>query len=482
MTDHRPASAKPKRAIVYVRQSTFREESISLELQESACRQYCQRYGYFIVDVIADPGVSGLKWERRPGIQKVMTRIEAGDADVVVIWRWSRLSRNRLHQAMALDAIERSGALVESATEPFDTATAGGEFGRDVMLASAHFESRQKSEQWRDAHMRRIRAGLPHTGKPRWGYDYAPNTGFTMSPTHGPVLRQLYLRYTNGESSVRLTEWLTNAGFLTTQGKHFDFQTLLRMLDTGFGAGVIRYGDEVGWGIHEPVISRDEWEAYQVRRREARRTPSRTKGSSYLLSGLVRCARCNGPMYAGQFGHARKPKYRCATRSKRGESACVGGYVMAHFVERAVLAWLSERVEAIDAQIDERLVTEPAAQASTKVDLDRVSRRVVQAEEALTRLTIDRAQGLVPDHAYIAARDEIEQRRKQLIEQHDELRRELDRHGQQPNAADFQGLLREWDTLSVDHRRLQLRALIREVRVLAGRPRAVIDIIPAWVG
>lgn len=44
------ARAKARtQAIIYARQSISREESISLELQESACRQYAEQHGYEIV-------------------------------------------------------------------------------------------------------------------------------------------------------------------------------------------------------------------------------------------------------------------------------------------------------------------------------------------------------------------------------------------------------------------------------------------------
>lgn len=44
-----------KRAVLYLRQSTYREESISLELQESAAREHARRMGYHVVAVESDP-------------------------------------------------------------------------------------------------------------------------------------------------------------------------------------------------------------------------------------------------------------------------------------------------------------------------------------------------------------------------------------------------------------------------------------------
>lgn len=67
------------RAVAYLRQSTYREESISLELQEEACRAHAAREGYDVVAVEADPGISGRTFDR-PAVQRVMAMIAAGTA------------------------------------------------------------------------------------------------------------------------------------------------------------------------------------------------------------------------------------------------------------------------------------------------------------------------------------------------------------------------------------------------------------------
>lgn len=56
------------RAVIYVRQSVARVDSISLELQESACREYARNRGYTVTHVCADCGVSGLQFIRPAGM------------------------------------------------------------------------------------------------------------------------------------------------------------------------------------------------------------------------------------------------------------------------------------------------------------------------------------------------------------------------------------------------------------------------------
>lgn len=105
MRNVRPVTDVAPRAVIYLRQSTHRDESISLELQETACRDYCDRMGYDIVAVRADPGISGRTWLKRPDVQRVMAAIEGGEADVIVLWKWSRLSRSRKDWALAASEV-----------------------------------------------------------------------------------------------------------------------------------------------------------------------------------------------------------------------------------------------------------------------------------------------------------------------------------------------------------------------------------------
>ncbi|MGJ9405302.1 recombinase family protein [Nesterenkonia aurantiaca] len=126
-----PGAARP-RAVLHLRQSVAREESISLEVQETSGRTYCTQQGYEVVAVKSDPGIRGRTWNR-PAVQRVMTMIESGATDNVILWRWSRLSRSRLEWAVAVDKVENAGGRIESATESVDISTSRGRLARGML-------------------------------------------------------------------------------------------------------------------------------------------------------------------------------------------------------------------------------------------------------------------------------------------------------------------------------------------------------------
>ncbi len=181
MSHLRPVPDAPPRAVLYLRQSTTRDDSISIEMQESAGREYCARMGYTVIDVKSDPGFSGRKWDNRPAVQQVMAMVDAGDADVIVLWKWSRLSRSRLHWALASDRVAAAGGRIESATEPIDTSTASGRFARGVMTEYAAFQSEQIGETWEEVRQRRLRLGLPASGRLPGGGNGSETGRFALS-------------------------------------------------------------------------------------------------------------------------------------------------------------------------------------------------------------------------------------------------------------------------------------------------------------
>ena len=52
----RPQPAPGGRAVIYTRQSVAREESVSLEMQEAACREYAAKRGYQVHTTVSAHG------------------------------------------------------------------------------------------------------------------------------------------------------------------------------------------------------------------------------------------------------------------------------------------------------------------------------------------------------------------------------------------------------------------------------------------
>jgi site-specific DNA recombinase len=478
------------KALGLIRVSKERDGMVSPEVQRVAITDYCRARGYEICGWLEGLDESGSRARSAwwPRLDQGVDMVEAGTIDVVVVWKFSRTARNRLKWAVALDRVESAGGRLESATEQVDATTSTGRFTRGMLAELNAFEAERIGEVWKEVHSRRVRAGKPASGKPKWGYLYDRDLQLHVpDPVTGPVLADVYARYVAGESVHQLVRWLNAHGWRTTQGGVWSDRSLRRVLDAGFAAGYFMAGGDpkrkvsptVHRGVHEPLISEDLWQAYQDARGLRRARPARSERSQYLLSGLVRCGRCGGSMVAGQYGARHEPKYRCKAGKESGPEVCAGGYVTASYVEGEVLVWLRDLAADVDAAADSAVAA--SARRTTLVsEGERLAREIQRVEDSLQRLLVQQVsmEG-VPDSVFVAARTELTEQHAALSESLEATQRAGRRAIVEP-AVVAAGLLEEWDDLPVPARREVLRDLVARVRVWTGRPRATVVVEPAW--
>lgn len=461
----------PPRAVLYLRQSTYREESISLELQETAARDHCARMGYQVVEVLADPGISGRTW-KRPAVQRAMAMLEEHAVDVVVLWRWSRLSRNRKDWALAADRADVAGGRIESATEPND-GTAAGRFARGVMTEMAAFESERIGEQWRDVQASRVARGLPPGGKLPWGWKWSPAGPAEPDGERADVVAELYRRYLAGAGGRELAAWLNRTEHKPMHRDEWHGATVLQLLDSPVHAGLVTYRGETHPGAHAGVIDGATWDAYRrerVVRREGREVKRR-----YLLSGIAVCS-CGEQMTGFTItSHARQRQpwssYRCRSL---GKATGHGPWSLAtRFVEQPLMAWLATLAD----DVDNLMAASASSGLDARLEAQRLAREITALDKQLTALTGHLASGLVPATAYAATRDDILARRGVLAAELDDVEATLTAPPADPSGL-ARGLLAEWDTLPVESRRAGLRALVRRVDVDVRERTAVV--VPVW--
>lgn len=468
-----PKPIKP-RAVLYLRQSVSREESISLELQETAGRTHAEQHGYDVVAVESDPGISGRTW-KRPAVQRVMTMIEAGQADVIVLWKWSRLSRSRLDWAVAADRVEVAGGRIESATEPLDVSTSTGRLARGMLTEFAAFESERQGDIWKEAHARRIKQGLPSSGRPRFGYNYDRETGYTPDPIKGPVLTEAYRRYNSGESFRSLALWLNAEGHTGTTGYNaktglWVSSSITAVLDHAFGAGYIRHHGKLLPGAHQSVITEAEWQEYQTRR-ETRRQRKSGEASTYLLTGMIHCKQCGGKMYGTPTSRSRlRYRYRCISASLKGihEPLAIYGEI----VEAETYKWLAN----LAADINEAAKQAPAIQAQPSNRLPALRRALIKTQTRLDTLTLKLIDETIPQDTYERMRDTLTGERERT----EVLIREAELAEAKPVGSFVPGLVENWDVFPIHVKRDLLSRVVGKVEVSGQPGNMVVDVVERW--
>ena len=487
MSRLRAVPQTPRRAIGYVRVSMAREEMVSPELQRAAIEGYCDQRGYVLADVIEELDVTGRNFARR-GVQEAIERIEAKAADVIVVWKVSRFGRTRRDWYVHADRVEVAGGSLESATEHFDPLTSTGRLTRGMLVELAAWESDVKSEQWKEAQAHRLRAGLPHTPTPRFGYTYDKDVkAYAVDPVTGPLLAEAYSRYLAGQTPQQICDWLNDLGVPTTRGNPWQAETMRWVLRSGFGAGLVLHDGEHLPGAHEPVIDKRTWERFQRKRSEAAKQAPRVRQGKHPLTGLMVCGRCGKSMthrvnvstYKGK-PYPGYPVYACPIPRRGGCGRCT---IVESAVWEKIRSWLEAEVAADVDQRAEVKARQASKRALAKTDRAAIGRQLAEVERSLSRAFEGWARGLTSETSYQAAREALEAEKRVLESRLGEVTEDLDalRVNVRPLAR---SLVRDLDRLRTETPaglREVLHQLIREIEVAPGRGRAErVTITPRW--
>ncbi len=419
-----------------------------------------------------------------------------------------------LQQALRhLEEVESLGGEVVSATEPMDASTAIGHYMRSQSLAMAELQSRQIGEGWKRVQAYRVAQGMPTSGLPRYGYlvhratqqrsdgtlRICPQgcaagdckTGFVPDPEAALVVQRIIREYLDGRGFQKIAHGLNNDGVPTpgvvaaqrsgkpervakTATTIWAAGSVIDIADSPFAAGLVTHNGRWHPGAHEPLITTEEWAAYQARRDAQRQVPTKARSPRWSLAGIAVCGDCGGPMYCSTTQRGQQYQVWCGRG--RNSGACSGVYRSRLAVEAAVGLWLQGYAVELEqatrialAQSASRRPRDP--HQAERRRLNKVLNGAQAKSERLLDAFTDGALTLPEYKARRAAvKGDVEQARARLNEL-DQTKPEA------PTAATISRFADLWPTLSVEARRDVASALLRSVHV--NRDKTVV-LVPRW--
>lgn len=162
------------RYVVYCRVSTERQadEGVSLAVQEEALRSWCALYGHTVADVVVENG-SGSNLNR-PGLQRALGMLSAGQADGLVVHRLDRLTRSMGDLHALYSGVFKEHALA-SMTEHLDTSTASGRMMLNLLGTFAQFQRESMLERVGEAFAHARREGRVTSRDAPFGWSAGPD-------------------------------------------------------------------------------------------------------------------------------------------------------------------------------------------------------------------------------------------------------------------------------------------------------------------
>ena len=304
-------------AVIYCRVSTKEQtENLSLQTQQKACADYCQRLGFHVDRVFVEEGESA-KTAERPELQRLLAycRENKGRIQLLVVYNLSRFARSKYDHVVLMAHFNKLGISLRSVTEPIDE-TSTGKLMEGVLAAFAQFDNDVRAERTVTGMKAAIEAG-------RWTFQaplgYVNVVGRNSTPNISPdperahLVRKAFETYVTGlYSKKHVLQIITNEGLRTRRGKKLSPQTFNKLLCNPFYAGWIsipKWGERRA-GRFEPLVSENLFDKVQaiLAGRKPIVTPYLRNNPDFPLRRSVSCGFCGKPL-TGSWSTGRKERY-----------------------------------------------------------------------------------------------------------------------------------------------------------------------------
>lgn len=301
MKDLPPKPARRLRCAIYTRKSSeegLEQEFNSLDAQREACEAYIasqKSEGWALVrDQYDDGGISGGTLDR-PGLQQLLTDIEDGLVDVVVVYKIDRLSRSLMDFSKLVEVFDRNGVTFVSVTQSFNTTTSMGRLTLNILLSFAQFEREVTAERIRDKFKASRMKGMWMGGYVPLGYDVRERK-LIVNDDEAALVQNMFERFVEVGSATILARQLRAEGVRNKQGTLIDKGFLYRLLNNRVYLGDVVHKGDTYPGEHQAIIEPRLWEKVRLIMGECPRkranntraqTPALLKGLLYTATGAA---------------------------------------------------------------------------------------------------------------------------------------------------------------------------------------------------
>ncbi|MFB9691269.1 recombinase family protein [Amycolatopsis plumensis] len=442
---------KSLRVRLYLRISDLTDTSTSIARQEKAGHTKADALGATEVVVSKDEDKSGYDPNvSRPGFDEALEDMRTGRADVLIVYKVDRATRQGIAAASEIIKIVYStGCRFISITDGIDSVNEGWEIQLVIAAQQAHKESKNTSIRVADLRAFERDAGRWMGSRPT-GHRITPERKLTPHPCEAPMLRKACAQLLKGKTGTEVIQWLNRQGYdapmwanrkeriLTLEAKgeplkaqklrekplksvnSWKWNTLRQIILSPTIVGLMPHDgqiyrhSETGEPIRvgEEILKLEDWvrlcemfgpDPEHKKRRAA--TPSNkshetSRVATWLLKDYVACGECDSRIIFDTVrAHGSlRPRYRCQTGQNTFGGKCPGCTMQGPALEQMVVDAMFTRLAALD--YESPAVMAIAERWADRKHPDRVARRarllsaIADEENFLDRLEEEKLNGL----------------------------------------------------------------------------------------
>ena len=403
-------------AAAYIRVSTDDQVEFSPDSQLKAIRKYAKEHELILPEefVFVDEGISGRKADKRPSFQRMIgtAKLKPKPFDVILLWKFSRFARNRedsivyksmLRKQCGIDVVSVSEQLSEDKTSILIEA---------LIEAMDEYYSLNLAEEVRRGMTEKFsRGGV--VSQPPFGYKMGDGI-FVPDERTAPTVQMIFDDFLSGIGTRQIAQKLNSMNILTTKGNYWENRTVEYVLTNPAYIGKLRRSKdasdrkdrfhenaELVNGAHQPLISKEIFDAAQEKRKEIKKAYTRyarQEPAEYMLRGIIRCDKCGGTLCMST-DHSYLQCHRYARGTCR-----VSHSINVKKINGIVIQKLKEDLESGNFTFSAESAKKASATVSTvSTQLDRERRKLERVKEAY-EAGIDTLEEYKENKAKIASR------------------------------------------------------------------------------
>lgn len=302
--------------VIYARYSSDAQRDASIEQQVKACRQFCERMQYTVIDVYSDRAMTG-RTDMRPSFQQMIKDSKSRRFSAVVVYALDRFSRDRYDSAVYKRELKLNGVKVISACENIADDPSGILF-ESILEGLAEYYSAELSRKIHRGNDDNASKFLAPGSVPL-GYNRSPDGHYIINETEADIVREIFQRVADGETFANVFRNLNERGIKTKKGAVWNRSSFNHIITNERYIGTFIYKDSRTQDAIPAIVEKELYWKVQgmIQNKPNPRGKRRaTDNALYLLTGLMFCE-C-GELCTGVSGTSKSgKKHRYYTCHKR---------------------------------------------------------------------------------------------------------------------------------------------------------------------
>lgn len=384
----RSLAQRQLRAVIYLRLSVTREESVSIEKTRAVCIAECEKEGFDWSEdrILVDDGLSG--GQRRAKADRALEMLRTGEADVLVVWKWDRWSRQGIVAVGDLmDTLLKTAPRTRfiAIEDKLDSV-------QQFFPLMASFFAEQGRIERENTKLRvtgtiallatkgRYYGGITPFGWTPAKYEDGPGYYLALHPEQYPVLREAIDRVLTGERVHAIVRDFNERKLISPEGKGWYDNALRRLLRNPIMRGYFMFHGhpvtgEDGLPIrpNHAALSDDDWYLLQATLDSYSWKAEGVTYGQHLLAGLAVCA------YCGKRMNKRTHNLACSKHTR--EMVCPGPTIKREPVEQYVTAEFLDRYGEMFVMEETEVEQDTSRVREILEALDIVGKRLATSED-----------------------------------------------------------------------------------------------------